>query len=140
MGSVNNAITWTGTIGKAKARLTVEVDEHGNPVDISTAGYGNAGSGLDALWRCLVKAWDINLKPGRVVTAHDEHGEPVMALVSESRVPLDALQTFFGRMDETAGPTGDPVVPSAGGHADYLARSLLARIEAARREAAGAQE
>jgi hypothetical protein len=49
-------------------------------------------------------------------------------VTTESRVPLSALTTFLGRMDEMAGPTGDPLVPAAGGHADYFAKSLLARL------------
>lgn len=102
-----NAVTWAADVGGAKLRLVLELDDDGRVVGVSTPGYGLPGSGLDALWRCFVKTWDINLRSGRV--------------------PLVALQTFMGRQDEMAGPTGDPLVPHAGGHADYFARSVMAR-------------
>jgi hypothetical protein len=105
---MKNAITWAANIGGAKTRITVELDEAGNPVGVSTAGLGLPGSGLDDLWRCFVRAWDLNLKKGRV--------------------PLEALKTFLGRMDEMAGPTGDPLAEHAGGPADYFARSCLVRV------------
>lgn len=102
-----NAITWSAVIGGTRLRLTIELDESGAVAGVNTAGYGLPGSGLDALWRCFVKTWDLNLK--------------------SRRVPLSALRTFLGRCDETAGETGDPLVPEAGGPADYFARAVLVR-------------
>jgi hypothetical protein len=105
--NTRNAITWPANIGGAKTRLTVELDDAGNPVGISTAGLGLPGSALDGLWRAFIKCWDVNVKSGRV--------------------PLEALRTFLGRMDEMAGPTGDPLAPHAGGPADYFAKGVLVR-------------
>jgi hypothetical protein len=105
---MKNAITWAANVGGAKTRLTVELNEAGAPIGVSTAGLGLPGSALDDLWRCFVRAWDINLKKGRV--------------------PLEALKTFLGRMDEMAGETNDPLAPEAGGPADYFAKSCLVRV------------
>ncbi len=112
-----NAVTWAANIGGAKTRITVELDAMGNPMGVSTAGLGLPGSALDGLWRAFVKCWDVNVKSGRV--------------------PLSALQTFLGRMDEMAGDTGDGVAPQAGGPADYFAKSCLGRFEADLVRAAG---
>lgn len=105
---MNNAKTWSATVGGHPVRLTVELDAEGKPVDLSTAGCGLPGSALDGIWRCFVKTWDLNLKSGKV--------------------PVEELLTFIGRRDEGSGKTGDQLVDECGGLADYFARSYLVRI------------